>query len=301
MDNRYEAYLTVTETGSFSKAARRLYLTQPTISRQISSLEAEFGMRLLDRSATHVYPTQAGRIAEDYLRQIRELENRLRKELSSMKTEGRELTLLCPDNMVTYDYKVFWRIIGCASQSLGVKIRVEPTPTARETAEALRSRRADAALGLIEPYADDPSLVCRQLLEGTVYVLCSVSHPLANLTELASWRDFEGWTVLLPSDDLQNTQEFLDQARMSAGRLVHTERVSSTPAMVPLILRGGTLGFSAFPLHDIPDLRCIPLKLYPARHLGLTWLAERQDFPFARLADEVEHIYRETYTDGKPH
>jgi len=41
-----EAFVQVAEGGSFSKAAKELYLTQPTISAHIASLEKELGVRL---------------------------------------------------------------------------------------------------------------------------------------------------------------------------------------------------------------------------------------------------------------
>ena len=44
-----EAFVQVAEGGSFSKAAKELYLTQPTISAHIASLEKELGVRLFVR------------------------------------------------------------------------------------------------------------------------------------------------------------------------------------------------------------------------------------------------------------
>ena len=41
-----EAFVQVSESGSFSKAAKELFLTQPTISAHISSLEKELNVRL---------------------------------------------------------------------------------------------------------------------------------------------------------------------------------------------------------------------------------------------------------------
>ena len=44
-----EIFVKVAELGSFSKAAESLFLTQPTVSEHIRSLEDELGVRLLDR------------------------------------------------------------------------------------------------------------------------------------------------------------------------------------------------------------------------------------------------------------
>src|SRR6185436_19578902 len=52
----------VAQTGSFSAAAESLAFTQPAVSRQIATLEAEAGTRLVERSARGVRLTQAGEL-----------------------------------------------------------------------------------------------------------------------------------------------------------------------------------------------------------------------------------------------
>lgn len=49
------------ELGSLSAVARELESTQPTISKTVAALEADLGVRLLERSTTHLQPTEAGR------------------------------------------------------------------------------------------------------------------------------------------------------------------------------------------------------------------------------------------------
>src|SRR5262249_54529450 len=53
--------LSVVQAGSMHKAAERLATSQPAISRAISGLEHDLGVRLLDRSPTGIEPTQYGR------------------------------------------------------------------------------------------------------------------------------------------------------------------------------------------------------------------------------------------------
>lgn len=50
----------VVETGSFSRAAEGLALTQPTASKRIAALERRLGVRLLERSTRRLRPTEAG-------------------------------------------------------------------------------------------------------------------------------------------------------------------------------------------------------------------------------------------------
>ena len=52
--------LNVAELGSLSKAADRLHIAQPALSRQVRLLEAELGVRLFDRHGRGMIPTEAG-------------------------------------------------------------------------------------------------------------------------------------------------------------------------------------------------------------------------------------------------
>ena len=56
-----DAFLAVAHTGSFSRAAEQLHLTQPAVSKRIASLEQQLGTRLFDRIGKHVHLTEAGR------------------------------------------------------------------------------------------------------------------------------------------------------------------------------------------------------------------------------------------------
>ena len=71
----------VAQTGSFSAAAESLAFTQPAVSRQIATLEAEAGTRLVERSARGVRLTQAGELlvghADAILDRLTAAENQL--------------------------------------------------------------------------------------------------------------------------------------------------------------------------------------------------------------------------------
>ncbi|OPX56634.1 DNA-binding transcriptional regulator, LysR family [Oceanospirillum multiglobuliferum] len=55
-----QAFIAVAETQSFSRAAERLHLTQPAISKRIANLEQQLGVQLLDRIGRQTHLTEAG-------------------------------------------------------------------------------------------------------------------------------------------------------------------------------------------------------------------------------------------------
>ncbi|MBT9779504.1 LysR family transcriptional regulator [Clostridium sp. MCC353] len=69
-----EAFVCVTEVKSFSKAAKKLYLTQPTISAHINSLEKELGRKLFIRTTKDVFLSADGQRLYEKARQMLQLE-----------------------------------------------------------------------------------------------------------------------------------------------------------------------------------------------------------------------------------
>lgn len=65
-----EVFLAVAENNSFSKGAEATYLTQSTASQHIAALEAEFGIKLLDRTGRGALPTEAGKVLQRHGRQV---------------------------------------------------------------------------------------------------------------------------------------------------------------------------------------------------------------------------------------
>ena len=63
-------FVAVADEGSFSRAAAKVRVAQPSLSQQIRKLEAEVGQPLFDRLPRSVVLTEAGRCLIDYARQI---------------------------------------------------------------------------------------------------------------------------------------------------------------------------------------------------------------------------------------
>jgi len=64
------AFVRAAETGSFSRVARELAVSQPSISRMVARLEARLGVKLLLRTTRHVTPTDAGAAFLERARQV---------------------------------------------------------------------------------------------------------------------------------------------------------------------------------------------------------------------------------------
>ncbi|GAA6493380.1 MAG TPA: LysR family transcriptional regulator [Candidatus Bariatricus faecipullorum] len=100
-----EAFMRVADTGSFSRAARELYLTQPTVSAHISALEKELGVRLFVRTTKEVRMSGDGEVLYEYARVMLETEKRIR-EVFEKKTQNRSRMIQIASSSIPAQYVV---------------------------------------------------------------------------------------------------------------------------------------------------------------------------------------------------
>lgn len=79
----------VAEFGSFSRAAVALSIAQPSLSRQVKSLETELGVRLLYRNGRGIILTEAGKMLDQYAKGILESASRAVTEIAALQSNPR--------------------------------------------------------------------------------------------------------------------------------------------------------------------------------------------------------------------
>ena len=84
-----EAFVQVAEGGSFSKAAKKLYLTQPMISAHVAALEKELNVRLFVRNTKEVSLSEDGKDLYKYARQMVDLEKKIDERFGTREEGGK--------------------------------------------------------------------------------------------------------------------------------------------------------------------------------------------------------------------
>ena len=192
--------LTVAEVGSMGKAAARLAVSQPSVSKAIADMEHTIGVRLLDRTPKGVETTAYGRAllrrsmgAFDELRQgIKDIES------LADPTVG-EVRVGCPEAMATG--LMLASIAKFSDQYPRVVIRVTAANNMAHEFRLLRDRVVDFLVGsLPQPFTQD-DLEAETLYHDRPYFLCGSKHPLARRrrVDLAELVD-EPW--LLPHESI---------------------------------------------------------------------------------------------------
>lgn len=90
MDKRYLEYiLALAETGNMTKAARKLYVSQPTLSQFLSKQESEIGAPLFKRISGAYVLTPVGELYAEYARKVLSLTDTLEKDIQRISNTSR--------------------------------------------------------------------------------------------------------------------------------------------------------------------------------------------------------------------
>lgn len=93
IDTKLLSLVAVAETGSFTRAAERLSLTQPAVSQHVRLLEDELGVRIFDRAHNILHLTPDGEIVLRCAKRMMALDHNLRQALMDKKRRVSSLTV----------------------------------------------------------------------------------------------------------------------------------------------------------------------------------------------------------------
>jgi DNA-binding transcriptional LysR family regulator len=198
MIDRLRALLIVIEEGSVNRAAVRLRITQPALSRQIKLLESEVGGRLLDRESSGVKPTGQGHAVVNAMRPVIQaydaaLEDVLRQARSAGQGPGAELRVGFLISAAPHILTPAMERLRQAHPDLRLKL-FDMSP--KEQIAALRAGKLDVALIGQEGAVAARDFHCHKLCSVGVCVALSSADPLAGRESVAIQdllgRDFVG-------------------------------------------------------------------------------------------------------------
>ncbi len=87
--NTLRYVVAVAKERNFTKAARSLYVSQPTLSQNIQALEAKLGTPLFDRKSYPITPTYAGKLYIDFAQQVLLSESQINRKIGSVVSNPR--------------------------------------------------------------------------------------------------------------------------------------------------------------------------------------------------------------------
>lgn len=123
-----EAFVWVAKLNSFRAAAKKLNVSQATISSRISTLEAEFDCRLFERERNEVTLSQKGVQMLERAEEVLQAELKLRNSMSDESTIRRRIRIGAIESIVHTWLGAFLSELSRVYGSLEFELTVEPTP-----------------------------------------------------------------------------------------------------------------------------------------------------------------------------
>jgi DNA-binding transcriptional LysR family regulator len=172
-------FIAVAEELNFSRAAQRLHVSQPPLSRQIRALESELRVKLLERNRQAVQLTRAGRILLVKARQLIRDADGLRVQARKIEQESRQELQIgyAPAPTAALIAGVIRRYHELAS---GSPVTLHDLSLC-EILAGLKTKKLHAGLTLRPKAGEMRGLRFENLRRYSVGIICSKSSPLANL------------------------------------------------------------------------------------------------------------------------
>lgn len=270
--NQVRAFLATAEEGSLSAAALALGLTQPTLGRQVTSLEADLGVTLFERAGRSLVITAAGQDLLEHVQEMGDAASRV-----SMVAAGQSKDISGTVSITASDLMAVGFlppvIAKLREEAPGIVIDI----VASNRLENLTRRDADIAIRHVQP--DQPDLIARRLTDFSATFFASDSYIAAHgLPETAA--DVSEHIFIGPRDIGQMSDYLLRR-----GLTIRPEQfrlLSDSGVIMWEMMRAG-LGIAVLPgglWPDVAGVQPVLTSLDPVRFP--VWLATHRELKTSR-------------------
>ncbi|MGW3472353.1 LysR substrate-binding domain-containing protein [Saccharopolyspora sp. NPDC000995] len=285
-------FVAVAEELHFGRAAERLRMTQPPLSRQIQLLENELGVALVDRSHRAVRLTRAGRaFLPEARRLLRQAEQAARMARSASTGEIGSLAL---GFTAASAYRTLGAVLDVVRKNLpGVEIILREMAK-NEQLEVLSDGSLDLGM-MVRPPVRRRDLDSRIYLREHLVAAIPVEHALAKSPEPITVADFDGESVIMyrPAES-RYFHDLLTSIFRNAGCApVFSHYLSQIHSVLALVNAG--FGLSLVPAGATqlryPEVvfRSVDLPESSQVELSLVWRRDNDNPALAALLDYLKH------------
>lgn len=249
-----ESYIVIVEEKSITKAAERLNISQPALSKQLKGLESEYNILLLNRTTKGIEVTKAGFHLYNQAKSLIQQSNLIKRELQEMN-ESRKMTIGCLPSIATsylpnFNLENHCIFIQNYSQAL---------------IDSLENNQV--SISLIDNYFYDGSLVKKDLFSEKYVALIPKKYNLGRLNEL-SWKIIEEYPLILHSAPCDTYSKIKSYACNNNIQLNIAKYVPFGDFLYGYVLSGE--GMTIVPQLFSQNLRHLDIDLIPVEDLELT-------------------------------
>lgn len=177
-----QAFLATAEMGSFSGAAGRLGLSQPTVGRHVAALESDLGILLFDRVGKSLALTDNGLALVEHVKAMRDA-----ADLLSLSALGQDKTIAGPVSVTASDVFCAYILPPIIERIRLAYPEVQVEIVSTNEVQDLRRREADIAIRHVQP--THPELYAKRLQTAKCKLYGATSY-LEQLGRPATIKDF---------------------------------------------------------------------------------------------------------------
>ena len=259
------AFLAVAESGSFSTAAERLFLTQPAVSKRIAQLEQQLGTRLFDRVGRRIRLTEAGEALLPRARQVLlDLED-MRRAISNLTgTVSGTLRIGTSHHIGLHRLPPVLRRFSREYPDVKLDIHFIDSEEAWEAV-----LHGDLEMGVVTlPPQPDPRLHSQAVWQDPLVFMAAPEHPLARLDRV-TLETLTGYSAILPSPvtfTRRIVESLFEEQALTLNISMSTNYLETIHMMVSI-----GLGWSVLPETMLDDsvVRLNVDTALPVRRLGV--------------------------------
>ncbi|MBT5187212.1 MAG: LysR family transcriptional regulator [Kordiimonadaceae bacterium] len=269
-------FLAIVETGSFTKAAQRVFVTQPTLSAGIKKLETDLGSKLFDRSSKRVFLTESG---TKFVPHAKSILYQLNLAETEIKSTGRSV-LLRLGILMTIPTTIIQGILSAFNrETSGLMIELFEG-TEQEIQNRLDQGKIDIAISIIRPALKQDKT---PLYKEGYSIAIADHHPLAQ-KETIHPADFAGEPTIVRSrcEILSETSRFFTDHNVRPRLVYNTSQDERALSMV-----AAGVGFTTMPDHyTVSGVKRIKMIGYDfEREIGLLKTSPQSDPEKQKLLD----------------
>lgn len=266
-----EYFLAVNATGSFTRAAERLYVSQPAVTNAIRALEDELGILLFDRKQKLASLTAEGKIFAAHVEQVMQGISQTLEEIDAMKNLASGVLNIGLSPF--YALNNFCHVIKSFNKSYpAIKLKLSEADD-EDLTKLLVDDKLDFAI-LCAPNASSVLRTCK-LPAQEIAVCCSSKHRFYQKNSI-SLTDFLAEPLLLPEASNSYTKELTRNLNLSGQELQPIISVTQVQTLKTLV--AADLGITLLPKAVCDsDNNITTVALNPPIYLEpiLTWKTNR--------------------------
>lgn len=201
----YRIFYVVANSGSITKAAGELFISQPAVSQSIKQLETQIGGRLFKRTSKGMELTYEGKMIYDYIKEANELIGKAEKKFSQLKelTYG-EIKIGASDTITKHYLLKYIKQFIAKYPDISVKVT---NRTTGETLNLLKSGKVD--IGFVNGPVTDELVDVTDLVETEDVFVCNAEW-INRYSEPLTPEHLAGEPLIM-LEKLSNTRRVIDE------------------------------------------------------------------------------------------